>query len=152
MFGFRPQAQFDFEQLLAMAWAREAVPRTTSDGGDTMSKNATFDREFLDALQIEDIAKLIVKRGGVLAWQQGLGKTIAAMLCGKAMRARNAMFITLLDCPTGLERSLWVEGMQRHARQGCVYRSYGSDGIERFLRGGKIMPTVICTPEELMEV
>jgi SNF2 family DNA or RNA helicase len=56
-----------------------------------------FNRHFLEAFQVEDTAKLLMKSGGLLSWEQGLGKTIAALLYAKASGARNVLIVSPQD-------------------------------------------------------
>jgi SNF2 family DNA or RNA helicase len=68
---------------------------------DVVERNPdAFNRHFLEAFQIEDVAKLCMKGGGASFLEQGLGKTICALLFQKAVRAKR----TLIICPQDITR------------------------------------------------
>ena len=68
---------------------------------DVVERNPdAFNRHFLEAFQVEDVAKLAIKGGGGLFLEQGLGKTICALLFHKAIGAKR----TLIICPQDITR------------------------------------------------
>lgn len=58
----------------------EAAERECEDLGIPVAKKGLQLKKF----QREDIARILVKRGGLLAWEQGLGKTLAALIFTEA--------------------------------------------------------------------
>jgi len=78
----------------ALALVRAVVARYDPD-------RAVFNHNFLDAFQVDDTARLLMKSGGINAWKQGLGKTVGSMLYAKAA-ADSDRFHTLIVVPQDL--------------------------------------------------
>jgi SNF2 family DNA or RNA helicase len=96
--------------------------------------------------QSEGVAFLLERRGGLLAFEQGLGKTLVAIEAFRRAREAGTAHVLLVICPNSLKRN-WLAELKRFAPELEATIVEGSPQTRRALLASTRTPVVITSYE-----